>query len=75
VEKVKVDPFPRITYSDATPQAIVLLEEEAAMAHGRDKQGREKRKPKAAKNAASKTSRGSEVLEHVVQHPKENPES
>lgn len=39
------------------------------MAHGRDKPGREKRKPKKEKMAVVKPSRESEVLQHVAQHP------
>ena len=38
------------------------------MAHGRDKPGREKRKPKKEKMAVSKSARESEVLQHVAQH-------
>ncbi len=39
------------------------------MAHGRDKPGREKRKPKKQKVAVSnKPARESEVLQHVQQH-------
>jgi hypothetical protein len=41
---------------------------EAGMAHGRDKPGREKRKPKKEKFAAAKQPRESEVLQHVQQH-------
>lgn len=39
------------------------------MAHGRDKPGKEKRKPKKEKGASAKLNRGSEVLQHVAQHP------
>jgi hypothetical protein len=39
------------------------------VAHGRDKPGREKRKPKKEKSATAKTSRESEVLQHVAQQP------
>lgn len=38
------------------------------MAHGRDKPGREKRKPKKEKFVAAKQPRESEVLQHVQQH-------
>jgi hypothetical protein len=38
------------------------------MAHGRDKPGREKRKPKKEKTSAAKVNRGSDVLDHVAQH-------
>jgi len=38
------------------------------MGHGRDKPGREKRKPKKEKPIASKATRESEVLQHVAQH-------
>src|SRR4051812_4850629 len=50
---------------------IRLTGQEGAMAHGRDKPGREKRKPKKEKNAAPKASRESEVLQHVSQHAPE----
>ncbi len=40
------------------------------MAHGRDKPGKEKRKPKQTKLATPKAPRDSEVLDHVVQHPR-----
>lgn len=44
------------------------------MAHGRDKPGREKRKPKKEKSVTVKSNREtSEVLQHVQQHP-QNPE-
>ena len=43
---------------------------EAPVAHGRDKPGKEKRKPKQSKSAAPKPSRNNEVLEHVAQHPR-----
>jgi hypothetical protein len=42
------------------------------MAHGRDKVGREKRKPKKAKLATNKSTRETETLQHVAQHPREN---
>jgi hypothetical protein len=38
------------------------------LAHGRDKPGREKRKPKKEKSSAAKLNRGSDVLDHVAQH-------
>jgi hypothetical protein len=38
------------------------------MAHGRDKPGREKRKPKKEKTSLAKPSRDAEVLTHVRQH-------
>jgi hypothetical protein len=38
------------------------------MGKGRDKPGREKRKPKKEKSAVSKAPRESEVLQHVAQH-------
>lgn len=41
---------------------------EAIMSHGRDKPGKEKRKPKKEKLAAPKVARDSEVLQHVQQH-------
>jgi len=41
---------------------------EATLAHGRDKPGREKRKPKKEKLAVAKPNRESEVLQHVAQH-------
>ena len=44
------------------------------MGHGRDKPGREKRKPKKEKLAVSKTPRDSEVLQHVAQHSPVPPE-
>ncbi|MBV9278667.1 MAG: hypothetical protein JOZ41_01170 [Chloroflexi bacterium] len=44
------------------------------MAHGRDKPGREKRKPKKEKVTVAKTNRESEVLQHVQQHGQPNPE-
>jgi hypothetical protein len=42
--------------------------EETAMAHGRDKPGKEKRKPKKEKISAAKQRPGSEVIEHVQHH-------
>ena len=42
--------------------------EETAMAHGRDKPGKEKRKPKKEKISAAKQRPGSEVIEHVQSH-------
>lgn len=40
------------------------------MAHGRDKPGKEKRKPKKDKSlAARKPGRDAEVLQHVAQQP------
>ena len=42
------------------------------MAHGKDKQGREKRKPKKAKVAAARGGRESEVISHVSQHVPDN---
>ena len=44
------------------------------MAHGRDKPGREKRKPKKEKLAVSKSGRESEVLQHVAQHSQDSEE-
>jgi hypothetical protein len=41
---------------------------EAMLAHGRDKPGKEKRKPKKEKLAVPKPNRESEVLQHVSQH-------
>lgn len=38
------------------------------MAHGRNKPGREKRKPKKEKTALAKPARESEILQHVQQH-------
>jgi hypothetical protein len=38
------------------------------MAHGRDKQGKEKRKPKKDKASTAKVRPGSEVIEHVQSH-------
>ncbi len=38
------------------------------MAHGRDKPGREKRKVKKDKSSSVKTTRNTEVLQHVAQH-------
>ena len=38
------------------------------MAHGKNKPGREKRKPKKEKLVTAKSSRESEVLQHVAQH-------
>jgi hypothetical protein len=38
------------------------------MGHGRDKPGREKRKPKKEKSIVVKSNRESEVLQHVQQH-------
>jgi hypothetical protein len=38
------------------------------MAHGRDKPGREKRKPKKEKSVVVKSNRETEVLQHVQQH-------
>jgi hypothetical protein len=38
------------------------------MAHGRDKQGREKRKPKKDKASGVKPREGSEVIDHVQGH-------
>ena len=38
------------------------------MGHGRDKPGKEKRKPKKEKVAIARPSRESEVLQHVAQH-------
>ena len=46
--------------------AEARMAKEARMAHGRDKPGREKRKPKKEKLAV-KTARESEVLQHVAQ--------
>jgi hypothetical protein len=46
------------------------------MGHGRDKPGREKRKPKKEKLTVAKTARESDVLQHVAQHahaPDEQP--
>lgn len=40
------------------------------MGHGRDKRGKEKRKPKKDKFSAQKTVREVEVLQHVAQHPR-----
>jgi hypothetical protein len=44
------------------------------MAHGRDKPGREKRKPKKEKSAVAKSGRDAEVLQHVQQHPQNTDE-
>jgi hypothetical protein len=44
------------------------------MAHGRDKPGREKRKPKKEKMSAAKVNRGSDVLDHVAQHARNSEE-
>jgi hypothetical protein len=41
---------------------------EAFMAHGRDKPGREKRKPKKEKSVVVKSNRETEVLQQVQQH-------
>jgi hypothetical protein len=41
------------------------------MAHGRDKPGREKRKPKKSKAVSAKSGRDAEVLQHVAQQPRE----
>ena len=41
------------------------------MGHGRDKPGREKRKPKKEKTTVSKAPREAEVLQHVAQHTPE----
>jgi hypothetical protein len=41
---------------------------EVKVGHGRDKPGREKRKPKKEKVAIAKPTRESEVLQHVQQH-------
>jgi hypothetical protein len=38
------------------------------MSHGRDKQGREKRKPKKEKAPAAKPRADSEVIQHVQGH-------
>lgn len=35
------------------------------MAHGRDKPGKEKRKPKKGKSSASKAAPGSEIISHI----------
>jgi hypothetical protein len=48
------------------------MDKEAPMAHGRDKPGREKRKPKKVKLTSAKTTRETEVLQHVAQTPREN---
>jgi hypothetical protein len=45
------------------------------MAHGRDKQGREKRKPKKEKVAtAAKPRADAEVIQHVQGHPQPSTE-
>ena len=41
------------------------------MAHGRDKPKKEKRKPKKEKQVLAKSTRESDVIEHVRQHPTE----
>jgi hypothetical protein len=42
------------------------------MAHGRDKPKKEKRKPKKEKSVLAKSTRESEVIEHVRQHTPES---
>jgi len=40
------------------------------MSHGRNKPGKEKRKPKQSKASMPKVTSDSEVLTHVAQHPR-----
>lgn len=58
-----------MTYIDIVPPRFApRAGKEAAVAHGRDKPAREKRKPKKDKSAVVKSTRDTETLQHVQQH-------